>query len=84
MGLAVLFLLLGMLASEVALFQVTAAGIVGATLLVVSAAVLGRRWHHERAVAPEHVPAPVTRRSAPIAPRAATNTTRRLALKSSP
>ena len=43
MGLAVLFLLVGMLATELALFGVDAAGLVGAALLVVAAAMLVRR-----------------------------------------
>lgn len=43
MALAVLFLLAGMLATEVALFGVDAAGIAGALLLVVAAALLVAR-----------------------------------------
>lgn len=42
MALAVLFLLVGMLATEVALFGVDAAGVAGAALLVVAAVVLVR------------------------------------------
>jgi hypothetical protein len=43
MALAVLFLLAGMLAAEVALFGVQAAGLVGAALLAVAALLLVRR-----------------------------------------
>jgi len=43
MALAVLFLLAGMLAAELALFGVQTAGIAGAALLVVAAALLARR-----------------------------------------
>ena len=43
MAVAVLFLLVGMLAAEVALLGVDAAGVAGAVLLVVAAAVLVRR-----------------------------------------
>jgi uncharacterized membrane protein YbaN (DUF454 family) len=43
MALAVLFLLAGMLAAELALFGVQAAGIAGAALLVIAAALLTRR-----------------------------------------
>ena len=43
MALAVLFLLAGMLATEVALFGVDAAGVAGALLLVVAAALLVAR-----------------------------------------
>lgn len=43
MALAVLFLLAGMLAAEVALFGVQAAGVVGAVLLAVAALLLVRR-----------------------------------------
>lgn len=43
MALAVLFLLAGMLAAEVALFGVDAAGVAGAALLVVAAVLLTRR-----------------------------------------
>ena len=43
MALAVLFLLAGMLATEVALFGVDAAGIAGAALLAVAAALLLRK-----------------------------------------
>ena len=43
MALAVLFLLAGMLAAEVALFGVHAAGVVGAALLAVAAMLLVRR-----------------------------------------
>ena len=43
MALAVLFLLAGMLAAEVALFGVQAAGLVGAALLAVAALLLARR-----------------------------------------
>ena len=42
MGLAVLFLLLGMLAAEASLFGVTAAGVVGGLLLVCAALQLMR------------------------------------------
>jgi hypothetical protein len=43
MALAVLFLLAGMLATELALFGVDAAGVAGALLLAVAAFVLVRR-----------------------------------------
>jgi hypothetical protein len=43
MALAVLFLLAGMLAAEVALFGVQAAGVVGAALLAVAAWLLARQ-----------------------------------------
>lgn len=43
MALAVLFLLAGMLAAEIALFGVDAAGIAGAVLLTVAAVLLTRR-----------------------------------------
>jgi hypothetical protein len=42
MALAVLFLLAGMLAAEVSLFGVQAAGVIGAALLVLAALVLLR------------------------------------------
>jgi hypothetical protein len=43
MALAVLFLLVGMLAAELALFGVDAAGVAGALLLVVAALLLVRQ-----------------------------------------
>lgn len=43
MALAVLFLLVGMLAAELALFGIDAAGLAGAVLLVVAAVLLTRR-----------------------------------------
>jgi len=43
MALAVLFLLAGMLAAELALFGVDVAGLAGAALLLVAAVLLGRR-----------------------------------------
>ena len=43
MALAVLFLLAGMLAAEVALFGVDVAGIAGAALLTIAAALLLRK-----------------------------------------
>lgn len=43
MALVVLFLLAGMLATEVALFGVDAAGVAGVALLIVAAALLFRR-----------------------------------------
>lgn len=46
MPLAVFFLLLGMFASELALFGIIPAAWVGAVLFAISAVLLGRLWTH--------------------------------------
>lgn len=48
MALAVFFLLVGILATEIAIFGVKAAGVAGALLLTAAALVLFSRWTQQR------------------------------------